>query len=53
MAENKGIATELRGVNFIDLSKIKILVHETYINLCFRNGKSLMMNFNTIVISSI
>lgn len=49
MEENTGIATELRGANFTDLSKIKLLVHEMYLNLCFRNGDLLMMNFNTIV----
>lgn len=50
--EKNGIAIELRDVTFIDLSNIKLLVHEVYINLCFTNGNLLIMDFNTVVISS-
>lgn len=53
VGEKKGIAVELRDVTFIDLSNIKLLVHDVYTNLCFTNGHLLMMDFNTVVISSV
>lgn len=53
MGEKKGIAVELRDVTFIDLSNIKLLVHDVYTDLCFTSGNLLMMDFNTVVISSV
>jgi len=40
-------------VTLIDLFNTKLLVHEVYINLCFTSGNLLVMEFNTVVFSSI